>query len=177
MQPLQGEVGSGMGLVMRTRSRKAGMGRCTGPVQAAFCLALWLVCIAAGAVAPVPAFAGPGKRVHVTGEVIDSWCYITEIMYPLGTAHHQCAVWCAAGGIPVGLKDDEGKVYMVLKVGSDAASVANPALLRIQTHRITVDGDLYVRDGINYLLVSEVVDDRGIVSRTHDEYGIQPFGK
>ena len=36
------------------------------------------------------------ERVTVTGEVIDSWCYITEIMYPLGTAHHQCAIWCAA---------------------------------------------------------------------------------
>ena len=125
----------------------------------------------------LPSYAAEGKRVRVTGEVIDSWCYITEIMYPLGTAHHQCAVRCAAGGIPVGLKDDDGKVYMVLKVESDTTSVANPALLRIQTHRVTAEGDLYVRDGINSLLVNKVVDDSGIVSQTHDEYGIQPFGK
>ena len=125
----------------------------------------------------LPASAATPERVKITGEVIDSWCYITEIMYPLGTAHHQCAVWCAAGGIPVGLKDDDGKVYMVLKIESDTTSVANPALLRIQTHRVTAEGDLYVRDGINYLLVNKVVDDSGIVSKTHDEYGIQPFGK
>ena len=51
--------------------------------------------------------AGAGQRVQVTGEVIDTWCYVTEIMGAseavLGSAHHQCAVWCAAGGIPVGL--------------------------------------------------------------------------
>jgi len=121
--------------------------------------------------------AAEGKRVRITGEVIDSWCYLTEIMYPLGTAHHQCAVWCAAGGVPVGIKADDGKVYMVLKVGDDSTSVANPALLKIQSHKVTADGDLYVRDGMNYLLVSRVVDDAGIVSKTHDEYGIQPFGK
>lgn len=134
----------------------------------------WLA-LAACAIA-APANAAEGMRVRVTGEVIDSWCYITGIMYALGTAHHQCAVWCAAGGIPVGLKDDNGKVYMVLKVEDDATSVASPALLRIQTHRVTAEGDLYVRDGINYLLVSKVVDDRGIVTETHGEYGIQPFG-
>ena len=45
--------------------------------------------------------AATGKRVTVTGEIVDTWCYVTEIMYGLGTAHHQCAVWCAIGGIPV----------------------------------------------------------------------------
>ncbi len=121
--------------------------------------------------------AATAKRVTVTGEVIDSWCYITQIMYPEGTAHHQCALWCAAGGIPVGIVDKDGVVYMVLKMEQDTTSVANPAVLRIQTHKVTVDGDLYRRDGMNYLLVSRVIDDAGIVNHTHDENGIQPFGK
>ena len=86
--------------------------------------------------------AATAKRVTVTGEVIDSWCYITQIMYPEGTAHHQCALWCAAGGIPVGIVDKDGVVYMVLKMEQDTTSVANPAVLRIQTHKVTVDGDL-----------------------------------
>ena len=121
--------------------------------------------------------AATAKRVTVTGEVIDSWCYITQIMYPEGTAHHQCALWCAAGGIPVGIVDKDGVVYMVLKMEQDTTSVANPAVLRIQTLKVTVDGDLYRRDGMNYLLVSRVIDDAGIVNHTHDENGIQPFGK
>ncbi len=50
--------------------------------------------VASGAMA---AGAATPKRVQITGEVIDTWCYITEIMYGEGTAHHQCALWCAAG--------------------------------------------------------------------------------
>ena len=121
--------------------------------------------------------AATAQRVQVTGEVIDTWCYLSEIMYPLGTAHHQCAVWCAAGGIPVGILADDGQVYMVLAFGDDDTSAANPKVMEIQSHRVTVDGDLYERDGIKYLFVDRVIDDAGIVTLTHDEYGIQPFGE
>ena len=117
------------------------------------------------------------KRVKVTGEIIDTWCYVTKIMIPVGTAHHQCAVWCAAGGIPVSIRGDDGKVYVVLSVEGDTTSNANPRLLRIQTHKVTVDGDLYERDGVNYLLVTQVADDHGIVEHNHKNFGIQPFGK
>ncbi len=124
-----------------------------------------------------PTSAEKMNRVSITGEIIDSWCYITEIMYAEGTAHHQCALWCAAGGIPVGILADDGTVYMVLKLNADTTSVANPAIMKIQTHRVTVDGDVYARDGINYLIVHKIVNDAGIVKLTHEDYGIQPFGK
>lgn len=127
--------------------------------------------------APAQAAMAAGERVEVTGEMIDSWCYLTEIMYPEGTAHHQCAVWCAAGGIPVGILADDGTVYIVLKFEDDATSVANPTVLEVQSHRVRVEGDLHVRDGINYLLVSRVLGDEGVVKLTHEDYGIQPFGK
>ncbi len=120
--------------------------------------------------------AGP-TRVAVTGEVIDSWCYITEIMYAEGTAHHQCALWCAAGGIPVGILGDDAQVYIVLKMDDDATSVANPSIMRIQSNRVSVEGDLFERDGMKYLLVHRVVSDQGITNQTHEEYGIQPFGE
>ncbi len=116
-------------------------------------------------------------RVTVTGEVIDSWCYITEIMYGEGTAHYQCALWCAAGGIPVGILGDDAQVYIVLKMEDDATSVANPSILRIQGNRVSVEGDLFERDGMKYLLVDRVVNDQGIVNQTHEEYGVQPFGE
>lgn len=121
--------------------------------------------------------AATPERVTVTGEIVDTWCYITEIMYSEGTAHHQCAVWCAIGGIPVSILGDDGKVYMVLRIDGDDTSVANPTIVRIQTHKVTVDGDLYQRDGVNYLIVTQVADDHGVVNLTHDDYGIQPFGE
>jgi len=126
--------------------------------------------------AATAAGAAAANRVTVTGEIIDTWCYVTEIMYGEGTAHHQCAVWCAVGGIPVSVLGDDGKVYVVLRVEDDDTSVANPRLLTVQSHRVTVDGDLYERDGVNYLIVTAVADDQGIVNLTHEEYGIQPFG-
>jgi hypothetical protein len=136
-----------------------------------------LVLAAGLAALALPAAAATPERVKVTGEVIDSWCYITEIMFPEGSAHHQCAIWCAAGGIPVGILGADGQVYMVLKVDQDSTNVANPAILKIQSHEVTVDGDLYVRDGINYLVVNQVVADAGIVKINHEEWGIQPFGE
>ncbi len=114
-----------------------------------------------------------GKRISVTGEVIDTWCYLTEIMVPEGTADHQCVIWCAAGGIPVGILDDSGKVYMVMKYGDDDTTVRPPAIMKIQTHRVAVEGDLY---GINYLFVNQVVADEGIVKLNHEDFGIQPGG-
>jgi hypothetical protein len=132
-----------------------------------------------GAMIALTLGAGPAAaaRVTVTGEVIDSWCYLTEIMYPLGSAHHQCAIWCAAGGIPVGILDDDGRVYIVLKIEGDSNSVANPTVLDIQSHRVTVEGDAFERDGITYLTIDRVINDEGIVNLTADDYGIQPFGE
>ncbi len=121
--------------------------------------------------------AQAAKRVTVTGEVVDTWCYVTEIMYALGTAHFQCAVWCAVGGIPVSVLGDDGNVYVVLKIEGDDTSVANPRIIKIQSRKVTVDGDLYERDGVKYLIVTKVANDQGIVNLTQDEYGIQPFGK
>ncbi len=141
----------------------------TRRVFAAAAMAAAMLTTAAQAAAP--------QRIEVTGEVIDSWCYITEIMYPEGTAHHQCALWCAAGGIPVGILGDDGEVYLVLKMGGDTTSVANPTVLDIQSHRVRVDGDLYLRDGMKYLLVDRIITDAGIVNQTHEDYGIQPFGE
>ena len=131
--------------------------------------------ILAAAFGAMPAQAA--QRVEVTGEVIDSWCYLTEIMYPEGTAHHQCALWCAAGGIPVGILADDGTVYIVLKLEDDTTSVANPAVMEIQSHRVRIEADLYLRDGINYLVINRVLGDEGVVKLTHDDYGIQPFGE
>lgn len=117
------------------------------------------------------------ERVTITGEIIDTWCYLTEIMFPLGSAHRQCALWCSAGGIPSGILDDDGQVYVILQIGSDISNVANPTILEIQSHRITVEGDVFERDGITYLTIAKMINDEGIVNLTADEYGIQPFGE
>jgi len=117
------------------------------------------------------------ERVKVEGELIDTWCSVTGIMFAYGTAHHQCAVWCAVGGIPVSIKDKDDNTYLVLKIGDDDLSVANPKIVKIQSHEVSVDGELVERDGVKYLLVDAVADDKGIVNLTEAEYGVVPFGE
>lgn len=125
-------------------------------------------------------FAGQAsaERVQVTGEVVDTWCSLTGIMFAQGTAHHQCAVWCAVGGIPVSIKTADGAYYVVLKIGDDDASAApDSTMVTIESHQVTVDGELHERDGVKYLFVSKVADDKGVVNMTHEDYGIVPFGE
>lgn len=120
----------------------------------------------------------PGaKRVTVTGEIIDTWCNVTMIMFAEGSAHYQCAVWCAIGGIPVSIKDEDENVYVILRIEDDESNVANPRIVNIQAHQVTVEGDLIERDGVKYLLVTQVASDEGIVNLTHEDVGIQPFGR
>lgn len=122
--------------------------------------------------------ATEGKRMKVTGEIMDTWCYLSGVMgepdSTLGTAHHTCAVWCAAGGIPVGLHTAEGEIYMVLKMKGAGTADADPALLEIQSDQITADGYVYERDGLKYLIVEDIVNNAGITNLSHEEYGLTP---
>ena len=96
--------------------------------------------LSAVATAPASAASEP-QRVTVTGEVIDSWCYLSEIMWAEGSAHHRCAVWCARGGVPVGILGEDEEVYIVLMMENDPNVIGNKAVFRIQTKEVVVTGD------------------------------------
>lgn len=117
-----------------------------------------------------------GERVEVRGEVIDTWCYFSGVMGApesvVGTAHHTCAIWCAAGGIPVGILAEDGTVYMVVKWQGDP-QVTGDTMLHVQSHEVVADGILHRRDGVNYLLVEQVADD-GITNLSHQDFGVVP---
>jgi hypothetical protein len=133
-----------------------------------------------GLAAAMIALAAPAalaqQRVSVTGEIVDTWCNVSGLMFGLGTAHHQCAVWCTLGGIPVSIRDAEGRFYILLRIEEDEQNASNPRIATIQSHQVTVDGELIERDGVRYLLVTRVADDKGVINLTHAEHGIQPFG-
>ena len=124
-----------------------------------------------------PAHASDGQNVHVKGEVIDTWCYFSGVMggpeSVVGTAHHTCALWCAAGGIPVGILADDGTVYMVIKWEGNA-DVAGGTLLTVQSHEVEAEGIVHERDGMKYLIVEKVIRDNGIVNLSHEDFGVVP---
>lgn len=135
------------------------------------------VLLAAAVGGAAAATDGP-KRVRIAGEVIDSWCQISGIMgIGAGSAHHQCAIWCAVGGIPVGLLGDDGNVYILLKTDDTATTVQNPAVIDMQTDHVVADADLYERDGTKYLVFSKVIANEGIKNLNHKDFGIVPFGE
>ncbi|NDW46991.1 hypothetical protein [Ruegeria sp. PrR005] len=126
----------------------------------------------------LPAAAAEGHRIQVTGELIDTWCYYSGVMggpeAVVGSAHHTCALWCSAGGIPVGLQAADGTIYMVLKIAQDDQLAGGDTALRLASHMVEADGMHYERDGINYLIVDQVISDLGITNLNHEDYGPVP---
>ena len=123
-----------------------------------------------------PAFAD-GERVQIKGEIIDTWCYFSGVMggpeAVVGSAHHTCALWCAAGGIPVGVLAEDGTVYMVLKWAGDG-DVVSETILKVQSHEIEADGIVHERDGVKYLIVEKIIADNGITNQNHEDFGVTP---
>jgi len=131
------------------------------------------------ALAPLGANAATeGKRVSLKGELIDTWCYFSGVMggpdAVVGSAHHTCALWCAAGGIPVGMLGDDGEVYMILKLPEDDQSAGGDTFVELTNDTIEADGMMYERDGLKYLVVSEVTSNDGVANVTHEDYGVVP---
>lgn len=127
----------------------------------------------------IPNGGKTAESVHLEGEIIDTWCYFSGVMggtdAVVGSAHHTCALWCAAGGIPVGLLTDDGSVYLILGFNGEDP-VNNDRLMDVQSQRLTVEGTAYERDGLRYLSVEQVVSKAGIVNRNHEDFGpVPPF--
>jgi len=92
----------------------------------------------------------------------------------VGSAHHTCAIWCAAGGIPVGMLGEDGDVYMILKLPEDDASAGGDTFVELTNDTINAEGMVYERDGLKYLVVSEVTSNDGVANVTHEDFGIVP---
>ena len=122
--------------------------------------------------------ATQAKPIEIKGEIIDTWCYLSGVMggedAVVGSAHHTCALWCAAGGIPVGVLDEDGQIYMVLKLKGEDSLAKSDNIMEIQSDAITAKGMHYVRDGVNYLVVEDVVANDGITNLNHEDYGAVP---
>lgn len=131
-----------------------------------------------GSLPIVASAASEGERVTIKGELIDTWCYFSGVMggtdAVVGSAHHTCAMWCSAGGVPVGLLGQDGKVYMVLKIEGDDGSNGGDTQLSMASDTVTADGVLYHRDGLNYIVVSKIIQNDGITKLNHTDYGVVP---
>lgn len=130
------------------------------------------------AITATMAQAQEGEKITIEGEIIDTWCYFSGVMggpeAVVGSAHHTCALWCSAGGIPVGLLAPDGTVYMVLKLPGTDQLAGGDTALTLASHTVRAEGLHYARDGLNYIMVETVLSDMDITNLNHEDYGVVP---
>ena len=91
-----------------------------------------------------------GETKKITGEVIDMACYIDH--NATGEKHTDCAKKCINSGLPVGIKADDGKTYLLI----GEHKPLNSELAQYAAKTITVRGKLSSRDGINMIENAEI---------------------
>ncbi|HEY9718579.1 MAG TPA: hypothetical protein V6C69_13995 [Trichormus sp.] len=93
--------------------------------------------------------------VTIVGEVVDSWCYSSQVMGPgRGERHKACGLACAHGGVTLGIVDDEGTLYICAK--HKAYTGCKELLTPFMAKRVKILGWLGQKGGCKVLKVAEV---------------------
>lgn len=87
----------------------------------------------------------------VKGEIVDLACYLDHGAQ--GEKHAGCAQKCISSGLPVGIKTDDGKLYLVI----GEHKPMNDELAQYAAQTITLKGKVRSRDGVNLLENAEIV--------------------
>ncbi|MBI3006604.1 MAG: hypothetical protein HYY49_14505 [Ignavibacteriales bacterium] len=87
-----------------------------------------------------------GTDVTLKGELIDIKCYSSGMGGGRGEEHQDCAIQCIKGGLPVGLLDEKGTLYVL--VPKKGMKGGNEALAEHAAHTLTVKGTLQDKGGM-----------------------------
>ena len=91
-----------------------------------------------------------GEMKKISGEVVDMACYVDH--NSTVEKHADCAKKCITSGLPVGLKADDGKTYLLI----GEHKPLNDELAQHAAKKITVEGRVKSRDGI-YMIENAVI--------------------
>ncbi|NQU11905.1 hypothetical protein HQ590_14010 [bacterium] len=91
------------------------------------------------------------STITVTGEVLDMACYLDH--GARGAKHADCAKTCIESGLPVGIKGNDGKTYLLI----GEHKPMNKVLADHAAKTITVRGKAVSRDGFNLIANAEIV--------------------
>lgn len=113
----------------------------------------WSVIVAVLLSVPVEVHTSDASEVTVTGEVIDSACYIKS--GARGESHRVCAQKCGDAGIPLAVVEDgTGNVVWIASV--DDMETPNAKLRPFAGRRVTIVGAWAERGGAKILLLHSV---------------------
>lgn len=91
------------------------------------------------------------ETTTVKGEVLDMVCYLDHGAH--GDKHAECAKTCIESGTPVGIKGEDGKVYLII----GEHKPMNKELAEHAAKTITVKGKVVSRDGVNLIENAQIV--------------------
>ena len=90
--------------------------------------------------------------VRVTGEIVDSKCYLGVMNPGNGKVHRDCAARCISGGIAPIFVSMDGEQQFLL-VGPDGDAIAPDTLREFVAEPITVRGEQLQKEGSRLLRV------------------------
>lgn len=105
--------------------------------------------ILAAALVPPPAFAEA-----VEGEIVDLSCYLSHPHTSTGASHRKCAETCAKKGLPMGVLDDDGNVFLLLENHANPKAYAEAIGKAAQT--VTIEGEKVSEGGMAGIVVEAV---------------------
>jgi hypothetical protein len=100
--------------------------------------------------------AGPQQfhslgEVSVTGEIVDSKCFLGVMNPAVGKVHRDCASRCISGGVPPIFITNAGDQFLL--VGSDEKAFPRDALRSFIAEPITLQGELLERGDSKFLKI------------------------
>ena len=96
--------------------------------------------------------AGSSGEQTLTGEVVDTFCYLSHGKEGLGKAHASCAKKCIEGGLPVAIKVGD-RLYLAAMADHAAA---NKTLGALAGQQVTVHGKIMEQDGQRMIAITHV---------------------
>lgn len=102
----------------------------------------------AGSSAVARALATPGTPLTLTGEIVDSKCFLGVMVPGQGQTHKDCASLCLRGGIPPALyvEDRDGRSSLLLLTGVDGEPIGDKTLA-IAGQTVTITGTVTRENG------------------------------
>ena len=94
----------------------------------------------------------PAKPMTVKGEIVDMGCYVSH--GAKGEKHKDCATKCIAGGMPMGLLTDKGKLYLLTMNHDNADPFA--MCKDMAAAMVEITGVVSTRNGVSTIDVTDV---------------------
>jgi len=104
-------------------------------------------------VLPTLSASAAGKKMTVTGDVLDSACLFTQDLHkPIS---NQCALECAAGGSPLVILGRDGVVYWPID-NKIPAQGQNHRLIKFAGQSVKMSGEVFERGGSRAIVIATI---------------------